>query len=88
MEATSIAYASPSDQLATVFGLIEEAPVEFAPARNVPVAGVLLGLALLSTTGLLEEARRVYGKLENCWYGLADFISTWISSVLHDIPRL
>jgi len=39
VEATSIAYASPANQLATVFGLIEEAPVEFAPARNVPVAG-------------------------------------------------
>ena len=57
VEATSIAYASPIHQLATVCGLIEEAPVEFAPARNVPVAGVLLGLALLSRTGLMEEAR-------------------------------
>jgi hypothetical protein len=70
VEVTSIAYASPVDQLATVLGLVEEAPVEFTPARNVPVAGVLLGLALLSTTGLMEEARQVYGKLKNCWYGL------------------
>ena len=70
VEVTSIAYASPVNQLATVLGLVEEAPVEFAPARNVPVAGVLLGLALLSTTGLMEEAREVYGRLKNCWYGL------------------
>jgi prepilin-type processing-associated H-X9-DG protein len=87
VEATSIAYASPSDQLATVFGLIEEAPVEFAPARNVPVAGVLLGLALLSTTGLLEEARRVYGKLENCWYGLRATIWTLFVMALLRIKR-
>lgn len=87
VEATSIAYASPSNQLATVFGLIEEAPVEFAPARNVPVAGVLLGLALLSTTGLLEEARRVYGKLENCWYGLRATIWTLFVMALLRIKR-
>ncbi len=87
VEATSIAYASPSDQLATVFGLIEEAPVEFAPARNVPVAGVLLGLALLSTTGLVEEARRVYGKLKNCWYGLRATIWTLFVTALLRIKR-
>jgi len=87
VKATSIAYASPSDQLATVFGLIEEAPVEFAPARNVPVAGVLLGLALLSTTGLVEEARRVYGKLKNCWYGLRATIWTLFAMALLRITR-
>lgn len=87
VEATSIAYAPPSDQLATVFGLIEEAPVEFAPARNVPVAGVLLGLALLSTTGLLEEARSVYGKLKNCWYGLRPTIWTLFVMALLRIKR-
>jgi hypothetical protein len=80
VEATSIAYASPSDQRATVWGLIEEAPVEFAPARNVAVAGALLGLALLSTTGLLEEARHVYGRLKNGWYGLRATI--WLLFVM------
>jgi len=88
VEATSIAYASPANQLATVFGLIEEAPVEFAPARNAPVAGVLLGLALLSTTGLLEEARSVYGKLKNCWYGLRATIWTLFVMALLRIKRL
>ncbi|MBU0638539.1 MAG: helix-turn-helix domain-containing protein [Planctomycetes bacterium] len=70
VEATSIAYASPLEQFATRLGLIEEAPVEFAPARDVPMAGVLLGVALLPTSGLMEEARRVYGRLQNGWYGL------------------
>jgi len=70
VEATSIAYTSPLAQFAARLGLIEEAPVEFAPARDVPMAGVLLGVALLSTTGLMEEARGVYGRLKNGWYGL------------------
>jgi prepilin-type processing-associated H-X9-DG protein len=87
VEATSIAYASPNNQLATVLGLMEEAPVEFAPAKNVPVAGVLLGLALLSTTGLLEEARSVYGKLKNCWYGLRATIWTLFAMALLRITR-
>ena len=87
VEATSIAYASPADQLATVLGLMEEAPVEFAPARHVPVAGVLLGLALLSTTGLLEEARGVHGRLKNSWYGLRATIWTLFSMALLRITR-
>ncbi|MHC4406964.1 MAG: putative transposase [Planctomycetota bacterium] len=87
VEATSIAYASPSNQLATVFGLIEEAPVEFSPASNVPAVGVLLGLALLSTTGLLEEARHVYGRLKNSWYGLRATIWTLFVMSLLRIRR-
>jgi prepilin-type processing-associated H-X9-DG protein len=70
VEATSIAYASPLEQFAARLGLIDEAPVEFTPTRDVPMAGVLLGVALLSTTGLMEEARGVYGRLKNGWYGL------------------
>jgi hypothetical protein len=87
VEATSIAYASPVNQLATVLGLIEEAPVEFAPARGVPVAGVLLGLALLSTTGLMEEARGVYSGLKNGWYGLRATIWTLLVMALLRIRR-
>ena len=87
VEATSIAYASPDKQLATVLGLIEEAPVEFAPARDVPAAGVLLGLALLSTTGLSEEARHVYGRLKNCWYGLRATVWTLFVMALLRIRR-
>ncbi|MFH1183576.1 MAG: helix-turn-helix domain-containing protein, partial [Chloroflexota bacterium] len=87
VEATSMAYASPVDQLATVLGLVEEAPVEFTPTRNVPVAGVLLGLALLSTMGLMEEAREVYGRLRNCWYGLRATLWTLFIMALLRIRR-
>ncbi len=47
VEATHIAYALPFNRVGTALGLIEEAPVEFTPAKNVPVAGVLPGMALL-----------------------------------------
>jgi prepilin-type processing-associated H-X9-DG protein len=87
VEATSIAYASPVNQLATVLGLVEEAPVEFTPARNVPVAGALLGLALLSTTGLMAEARQIYGRLRNCWYGLRATVWTLFIMALLRIKR-
>lgn len=87
VEATSIPYASPLNQVCTALGLIEEAPVEFTPARNVPVAGVLLGMALLSSTGLLEDARNVYGRLKNSWYGLRATIWTLFAMALLRIKR-
>ena len=64
VEATSIPYASPLDRLATMKGLIEEAPVEFQSSQHVPFAGALLGLALLEETHLMEEARHVYGQTQ------------------------
>jgi predicted transcriptional regulator len=87
VEATSIPYASPVDRLATVMGLIEEAPVSFASAEAVPQAGVLLGLALLGQTHLVEEARAVYGRLKNGWYGLRSLLSTLIAMALLRIKR-
>ena len=54
-------------------GLIEEAPVEYQSADGVPCAGVLLGLALLEDTHLVEEARAVYGRLEERLVRLAKF---------------
>jgi hypothetical protein len=87
VEATSIPYASPLDRFATVLGLIEEAPVEFQSAENVPQAGVLLGLALLEETHLLEEARAVYGKLNNGWYGLRSLLWTLVVMALLRIKR-
>jgi transposase len=87
VEATSIPYASPADQLGAMLGMIEEAPVEFAPAGNVPMAGALLGIALLVGTGLLEEGRNVYGKLRNAWYGLRATLLTLFAMALLRIRR-
>jgi len=87
VEATSIAYASPLDRFLTTMGLIEEAPVEFQSADGVPHAGVLLGLALLEETHLLEEARAVYGRLKNGWYGLRSLLWTLVVMALLRIKR-
>ena len=87
VEATSIPYASPLDRFATVVGLIEEASVSFVSAERVPQAGVLLGLALLPETHLMEEAREVYGRLKNCWYGLRPLLWTLIVMALLRVKR-
>jgi hypothetical protein len=87
VEATSIPYAAPLDRLATVLGLVEEAPVSFVSAEGVPGAGVLLGLALLGETHLMEEARVVYGRLKNAWYGLRSLLWTLIVMALLRVKR-
>jgi hypothetical protein len=87
VEATSIPYASPLDRACTVLGLIEEAPLVFQSADGVPNAGVLLGLALLDETHLLEEARAVYGRLKNSWYGLRSLVWTLVVMALIRIKR-
>jgi transposase len=87
VEATSIPYASPLDRFATTMGWIEEAPVVYESADNVPYAGVLLGLALLEDTHLVQEARAVYGRLKNGWYGLRSLLWTLVAMALLRIKR-
>jgi len=87
VEATSVPYASPLDQFAASMGLIEEAPVEYQSAEGVPCAGVFLGLALLGDTHLVEEARAVYGRLKNGWYGLRSLLWTLVVMALLRIKR-
>jgi transposase len=87
VEATSIPYASPLDRFFVSMGMIEEAPVEYQSTDGVPYAGVLLGLAVLEETHLLEEARNVYGRLQNGWYGLRSLIWSLVSMALLRIKR-
>lgn len=87
VEATSIPYAPPLDRLTTVLGMIEEAPVRFQTVGGVCGAGVLLGLALLGATHLLSEARGVYGRLKNSWYGLRSLLWTLVVMALLRIKR-
>ena len=70
-----------------MMGLIEEAPVEFQSTDGVSNAGVLLGLALLEETHLLEETRAVYGQLKNGWYGLRSLLWTLVMMALLRIKR-
>ncbi|MFZ9041228.1 MAG: putative transposase, partial [Ilumatobacteraceae bacterium] len=46
-----------------------------------------LGLALLGETHLLEEARAVYGRLKNGWYGLRSLLWTLIVMALLRVKR-
>jgi hypothetical protein len=87
VEATSIPYASPLDRLATTLGWIEEASVIYQSADGLSCAGVLLGLALLEETHLVEEARSVYGGLKNGWYGLRSLLWTLVVMALLRIKR-
>merc|ERR1711964_427996 len=82
-----IPYASPLDRAFTALRLTEEAPVEFQSADGVPNAGALLGLALLEETHLLEEARAVYSRLKNGWYGLRSLVWTLVVMALVRIKR-
>jgi len=87
VEATSIPYATPLEQVLTSLGQIDEAPIDFQDAREVSHVGGLLGLALLSRTGLMQEARTIYGRLKNCWYGLRPFLWTLTLMALLRIKR-
>ena len=87
VEATSVPYASPIGQFAARFGLIDEAPADFVSSANTPFAGVLLGLSLLGHTGLMQEARSIYGRMSNGWYGLRSFFWIVIEMALLRIRR-
>jgi hypothetical protein len=52
------------------FGLIPAAPPVFAPCARAPLAGLLLAVPALASTGLLETARLAYGALPNGFYSL------------------
>jgi hypothetical protein len=68
-------------------GMLEEQSALFPPVARAPHAGVLLGLALLSVTGLLEETRRCIGTLPNGLYGVRSIITTLVTMALLRIKR-
>ena len=51
------------DRLFAAFGLLDDALPLFAPATNVPRAGVLLAIPALEASGLLSIAKEVYGSI-------------------------
>lgn len=70
------------------WGLLGEgAEPVFAPGARYPLAGLLLALPALETTGLLECAREVYGQLKNGFYGLAATLLTLVFLALAGEPR-
>ncbi|MGI8761927.1 MAG: helix-turn-helix domain-containing protein [Jatrophihabitantaceae bacterium] len=69
------------------WGLLDEAPVVFTPGAHLPLAGLLLILPALATTGLLEVFEAVYGRLRNGFYGLRVGVLTMLFLALLREPR-
>ena len=75
------------ERQAARFGQLEEAPPVFTEGRQLPLAGLLLALPTLETTGLLEVAGTIYGKLANGFYGLRSVLLTLVLLALLREPR-
>ena len=57
-------------------GLLEQAPVVFTEGGHLPLAGLLLILPALESTGLLGAFEQTYGRLRNGFYGLRATVLT------------
>ena len=75
------------DRLTAALGLLEDATPLFAPARNLPRAGVLLAVPILLASGLLPIAERIYGSLGPAFYGLRTTMVAYVLLALLRIPR-
>jgi hypothetical protein len=76
-----------AERQAARFGQLEQAEPVFTQGRQLPLAGLLLGLPTLETTGLLEVAEQTYGKLTNGFYGLKSLLLTLVLLALLREPR-
>ena len=68
-------------------GLVECAAPVFAPAAQVPLAGLFLALPALENTGLLECAKETFGALPNGFYGLETILTGAVFQALAGEPR-
>lgn len=75
------------DRLLAAMGLIEDAAPVFAPAENLPRAGVLLAIPSLVASDVLPVARQIYGSLGPAFYGLRTTLVAYILLALLRIPR-
>lgn len=86
VDATALGKAIAEQRTIELFmaraGLVEEQSALFPPQQHVGYAGVLLGLALLTVTGLLEETRRCIGRLPNGLYGIRSIVTTLVAMAL------
>lgn len=65
-----IAVKRETERVLASMGKLSEAAPLFSANESVRYAGVLLALPLLSQSGLLDAAKKVYGSLRNGFYGL------------------
>lgn len=75
------------DRLLAAMGLIEDAAPVFAPAENLPRAGVLLAIPALVASDVLPVARQIYGSIGPAFYGLRTTLVAYILLALLRIPR-
>jgi DNA-binding CsgD family transcriptional regulator len=75
------------DRLLAAMGLIEDAAPVFAPAENLPRAGVLLAIPALVASDVLPVARQIYGSMGAAFYGLRTTLVAYILLALLRIPR-
>ena len=66
------------DRMLAREGLLFDADPVFAPGRDLPRLGVLLALPMIVATGLLDEAKTLYGTLGPAFYGLRTSLLTMI----------
>ncbi|MBC8426235.1 hypothetical protein H8E07_19135 [bacterium] len=66
------------DRLLASQGLLFDAEPVFAPGRDIPRLGVLLAIPLIVATGLLDEAKALYGTLGPAFYGLRTSLLTMV----------
>lgn len=75
------------DRLLAAMGLLEDAAPWFAPAENLPMAGVLLAIPVLVASGVLSVARKVYGSIGPAFYGLRTTVVAYLLLALLRIAR-
>jgi len=75
------------DRLLAYLGLLEDAAPQFRAGSRVPRGGVLLVVPALIDSGVLEQARTVYGSLGPAFYGLRTTILTLLLMALLRLKR-
>ena len=76
-----------AERAATRWGKLPHADPVFTPAARVPLAGLLLAIPALQTTGLLPCAATVFGCLPNGFYGLDTVLLEGVLRALAGQPR-
>src|SRR2546429_433926 len=75
------------DRLLAVLGRLDDAQPLFAPAQNLPRAGVLLAIPALVASGLLPAAEKIYESLRPSFYGLRTTLVAYVLLALLRIRR-
>jgi transposase len=75
------------DRLLAALGKLDDAQPLFAPAQNLPRAGVLLAIPALVASGLLPAAEKIYGSLHPSFYGLRTTLVAYVLLALLRVRR-